>query len=966
MATFQVKNNTGGVLTWGTDTVPASGGLLVLTSQGVLDQSQVLPFWQYADYSNLCATGSVQILKDGIPIPISSGNTPDTNVLVWLSLFYNTPIEAIGGSDIGDMSTSVYDTGVNGIVDNSEALGGIPASGYESNLGLPGNNGQVLASTTGGTRSWVTTLTNSSAVVYVDTLSEFRAALVGDVQHIIITDEIIIDFQNTPTPEPQFYVDVNDKVITGNIRLINTSGSGAQFFFGAETNPRKVYHYGQLIIDGSASGPNYYIDMVLVSVSGTGTWVDLDWYVDEIRTEFGNIGGDALIHMNRFINTGAVDYIDENQSSWLESWSDSRGYTYKYGSLGNTYNATQESNWFRKQLADGATFFDINHGAFGDSVAKLEGTFNVGGFDYKFVGETPDNLTSSVRRALYINGATFNGENSNGYYPGSLSFYTDVNVEGTFRTENQSGNQGWNARPAMFTGVFNCDGVVTIQSNQVYIKHITGTELIADNTSVVYQTTDGAVTLTPINGGSFTQGWWWDSGAASGDVSGPASSVDNNFAQFDGTTGKLIKDGGLSLDDSATTTTNLWSADKIQASIAGAGGGDVTGPASSTSNNIATFNGLTGKIIQDGGYRLNDGGTSVADLWSASQIQTTIDAILPADMIFVTNESELLAALVLISTSIKNIWCVNDITLNTIPTISNVNYIYGNDVVFSFNGSMLGTGSLFMLNASLTVTTNIDVAGVAVFTRILQTAAAPTITGTITYEYASGSGYTDVAPLTFQQFWYNTNKLQYNPTDAALYGRRDNDWVDLSTESFNANALQDNAVATTTPTDGQILVWNNTASEWQPTTNAGSVHPLSVEYFEEGTVPSYFTISRHSNSTIPVGWVVPNDGNTYRLDGVSIQSSYGVRPSATNVNVRVAEWDVSGGQYSVGLGRTVTSENMLTVLGGGNQFYPLDYADVDSQLVGSILAAGTMIFVDLNCLNWTLDNVTIDLKITVE
>lgn len=37
------------------------------------------------------------------------------------------------------------------------------------------------------------------------------------------------------------------------------------------------------------------------------------------------------------------------------------------------------------------------------------------------------------------------------------------------------------------------------------------------------------------------------------------------------------------------------------------GGGDVTGPASSTSGNIATFNGTTGKIIQDGGKTLPSG-----------------------------------------------------------------------------------------------------------------------------------------------------------------------------------------------------------------------------------------------------------------------------------------------------------------------------------------------------------------------
>lgn len=37
------------------------------------------------------------------------------------------------------------------------------------------------------------------------------------------------------------------------------------------------------------------------------------------------------------------------------------------------------------------------------------------------------------------------------------------------------------------------------------------------------------------------------------------------------------------------------------ADLATAGAGDVTGPASSTNDNIATYNGITGKIIKDGG-----------------------------------------------------------------------------------------------------------------------------------------------------------------------------------------------------------------------------------------------------------------------------------------------------------------------------------------------------------------------------
>jgi hypothetical protein len=73
----------------------------------------------------------------------------------------------------------------------------------------------------------------------------------------------------------------------------------------------------------------------------------------------------------------------------------------------------------------------------------------------------------------------------------------------------------------------------------------------------------------------------WVTPAGGGDVVGPASSTTGRVATFNGTTGKLIQDGGVLLS-------NL-----------------VTGPASSTTGRVATFNGTTGKLIQDGGILLS-------------------------------------------------------------------------------------------------------------------------------------------------------------------------------------------------------------------------------------------------------------------------------------------------------------------------------------------------------------------------
>ncbi len=84
--------------------------------------------------------------------------------------------------------------------------------------------------------------------------------------------------------------------------------------------------------------------------------------------------------------------------------------------------------------------------------------------------------------------------------------------------------------------------------------------------------------------------WEIIAGLAGGDVVGPGSAVNLDIAVFDGVTGKLIKDGAMTI------------AQVIAASIAGSG--DVVGPAGAVNLDVAVFDGVTGKLIKDGGMTI--------------------------------------------------------------------------------------------------------------------------------------------------------------------------------------------------------------------------------------------------------------------------------------------------------------------------------------------------------------------------
>lgn len=147
----------------------------------------------------------------------------------------------------GDMSTGIYDTNLNNIVDNAELVNGLsvqtsvpPGAIFtdtiyddtavytaiglkEDSLGNPGTDGWVLSSTTGGARSW------TPANVGVTNLSYVAAPTEGEIESSTGANAIIplADVTNAGLLTPA------EKVLLGNTSGINTGDTTADLAYTA-------------------------------------------------------------------------------------------------------------------------------------------------------------------------------------------------------------------------------------------------------------------------------------------------------------------------------------------------------------------------------------------------------------------------------------------------------------------------------------------------------------------------------------------------------------------------------------------------------------------------------------------------------------------------------------------------------------------------------------------------------------
>ena len=127
----------------------------------------------------------------------------------------------------------------------------------------------------------------------------------------------------------------------------------------------------------------------------------------------------------------------------------------------------------------------------------------------------------------------------------------------------------------------------------------------------LYQTGDSYIKFSYDGGLSFTSGMLFKGtdGTGSGDVIGPALSVDSNFAAFEGSAGKKIKDSGK------------------------CSGSFISSVSSPADEKIAVFDGTSGTSIKDAGQTIDELTVSIKlAIYPVGSIYITVDAVPPSSL----------------------------------------------------------------------------------------------------------------------------------------------------------------------------------------------------------------------------------------------------------------------------------------------------------------------------------------------
>lgn len=497
-------------------------------------------------------------------------------------------------SDLGDVKGSKV-SAVNAIAIYSDNSGKAIKSTPYSIPDKDGDLGQVLANDGNGKAVWAT-IPSGGDVTGPESAKTTAIALFSDGTG----KKIAGTFYGMPVldgrPGQVIATDGNGRARWTTIQ----SGSGGDVTGpdGAITGNIPSYNdtTGKIINDSGVAA-QLVLDNQTNIASIQGTLTDFDTRISSNETNFTNLATEVASHLQVPDDSGKSGRIltsrGDNKSTWIPNGNEGQVLT---------SNALGGVSW--RNIPAGGDVTGPNSSTLGNIASYNDATGKLikdSGVAANLVLDNQTNIISLQASNTEFNNRITNNEtnitNLQTEVASHLQVPTDAGNAGRILTSSGDDKSSW----------------------------------LSDGANGEVLTTDGAGVVS------------WQSIAGGGDVTGPASSTDFNLAAFDGVTGKLIRDGGVNVNELLKSNVTSDATNKIavysdmagknlvegflvpptqgmdgQVLTADGGGGthwvfqgpygDVEGPNSSVDSNIALFDGTNGKLIKDSGKSINDFG----------------------------------------------------------------------------------------------------------------------------------------------------------------------------------------------------------------------------------------------------------------------------------------------------------------------------------------------------------------------